>query len=528
MTPDEEAEAEIEIARARALKARTAPSPVAPEDEAGVAALNERQRSGGSPAERRWGQIVSFLSGSPAFGTVSRAADSLTGQNSQRSAQRATEQFSPKLAGVPVLPVLGGMVATAPAGAANIAPRAGAALLGGRAAMGARVGLQAGIGGAQAADRGGDAGDVALGTGVGAVAGGLGEGVGAGLSRLGQAARPAMEKFANTQAVKALLGGGAMVNRLKNQLGVGSEAEMQALGADVRGLGVLSAGPIPRSAQGVNEAVQGRMAGEGAEIGRIRELADALVASGKASPPDAVKLAQAYERGVLGAARIADEAEVAPDVAARSIRLIQQATPKQGGVPTTEGGTFKGMWDQTSNMQKSAFSSLDPPVTQAARKTLERAGVRSARDELATQMEGAVGPDEMASLREAMKRYSTAARIADTVEDTAGRATSRNAIGLGDHQLAQTVGATGPVGLGVAGLSSLVRGRANSAAATYAPMLGRAAGPALGVAGGVSRFAAPAAARQSISDPLGPLREYLGLSPEERLDASAQAFGGSK
>lgn len=489
----------------------------------------ERMIGEPTPRERRWGQIVSFLSGSPLFGTVARASDALTGQRSVESARRATEQFSPKVAGVPVLPLAGGLAATAPAGAAQIAPRAGAAVLGGRAAMAARAGLQGGIGAVEGADKGRDASDVAIGAGAGLVGGALGEGVGAGLTRLGQAARPALERFANTQAVKALLGGGTMVNRLKNQLGVGSEAELQSLGRDVRGLGVLGR-VVPKSAGGINEAVQGRMAGEGAEIGRIRELADSLVASGAADAPDAARVAQAYEAGVRSAADIADKAAVAPEVAQRSMRFLEQGaswSPNPNAVLPTKGNTFQGMWDQSSAMQRSAFSSMDPPATQAARKSLERAGVMSARNELANQMESAVGPDEMAALREAMKRYSTAARISDVVEDTAGRATARNAIGLGDHQLAQTLGATGPLGGAVAGLSSVVRGRGNAAAALYAPRIGAMAGPALGLAGAGARFATPEAGRQSISDPLGPLRQYLGLSPEERRESDVAAFEAS-
>ncbi len=506
MTPEEEFEA--------------APSPEAEFDaappEPSTEPLPPVVQPGPSLRERILGSLVSFTSGSPLFGTVADAAGALGvggrgGSGLRRDAEQATKQFSPTVAGVPVLPVLGSVAATLPAGAARIGT------LGVGASRAARVGLQGGIGAVSAADRGGDAGDVALGTGAGLVGGAGGELVGAGLSRAAEAVRPAATAAANRFAVKALLGGGTMVNRLKNQLGITDEAGMQALGADVRSLGVLGAGPIPRSAGGINEAVQSRLASEGSEIGRIRELADALVASGKASPPDAVQLAQAYEAGVRGATRIADEAAVAPEVMARSSRLIEQATPKLGGVPTTEGGTFKGLWNQTSAMQRSAFSPMEPPATQAARKALERAGVQAARGDLAKQMESAVGPDEMRNLAESMRRYSTAARISDVVEDTAGRAAARNAIGLGDTQLAQTVGATGPVGLGVAGLSSLVRGRGDAAMALGLPVAARVARPLLSAADPAARLGAPAVGRdvvnRSVADPLGPLRQYLDPGP---------------
>lgn len=481
-----------------------------------------------STKERILGSIASFASGSPLFGTVSRAAGALgVGGGAgelQRSAQRATEQFSPKVAGVPVLPVAGGIAATLPAGAANIAPRAGAAALGARGAMAARTGIQGLLGGVQSADRGGDVGDVAIGAGAGLASGALGEGAGAGLTRLGQAARPAMERLANSQSVKALLGGGAMVNRLKTQLGVTDDAGLQSLGRDVRDLGVLGTGPIPRNAQGINEGIEGVLASSGEEIGRIREFADALVASGKASPANEVQMAKAYESGVFGASRLADQADVAKEVADLGNKFVRQATPPLGGVPTTEGGTFKALWDQSSRMQRSAFKPSDSLGEALAKRELARAGVQSARNDLAQQMEGVVGPDEMRNLVEAMKRYRTAARVSDVTADTAARNVAKNTFGLGDNALVQSMGLTGPAAAAALPFVSLVRSRGNAAAAMYAPILGRAAGPALGLAGAGARMGAPAATRQSIADPLGPLRQYLGLSPEEQREANIKTF----
>jgi hypothetical protein len=366
--------------------------------------------------------------------------------------------------------------------------------------MAARTGIQGAIGGVTAADRGGDAVVVALGTGAGLVGGALGEGVGAGLTRLGAAARPYLEGVANSQAVKALLGGGTMVNRLKNQLGVTDEAGLQALGKDVRGLGVLGFGPIPRGPRGINEGVEGVLASTGDEIGRIRELADALVASGKASPANAVEMAQAYERGVLGASRLADQSDVAQEVAAQGAKFIRQATPPLGGVPTTEGGTFKALWDQSSRMQKGAFKPTDSLGDALAKRELSRAGVQSARGNLSQQMEGVVGPDEMSNLAEAMRRYSTAARVSDVTADTAARSVARNTFGLGDSALVQTMGLTGPAAAAALPLVSAVRSRGNAAAAMYAPYLGRAAGPALGLTGAAARRGAPAATRKQEFD----------------------------
>lgn len=472
-----------------------------------------------SSREKNLGRLVSFTSGSPAFGPVAGLAGLMRGQgytkgrlDTQRQAERATQQFSPKIGPVPVLPLLGGMVATAPAGAARIGGTlGGVALNTARASQLARVGLQGGIGAAQAAGSGrssllegdvaGTLKDVGIGLGAGLAGGALGEGVGSALGTLAARAAPAAERLANTAAVKALLGGGTMVNRLKNQLGVGSEAELQALGREVRGLGVLGGGPgglFPRSVQGVSGGIQGRLAGEGAEIGRIRDLADSLVTSGKADPADAQKIAEAYVQGVKGAVSIADESAVAKDVLGRAQRIVEQASPSPGEIPTTQGGTFRGLWDQTSSMQRGAFSPLEPAVSQAAKKTLERAGVQSARGELGRQMGEVIGPDEAAILRDSMRRFSTAKRVSDVAEDSAARATARNAIGLTDQNFGTMAGQSIPgAALPVSALSSLLRGRVNSATALYAPTAARLGGPALGLTGAAATLGIPSAARQS-------------------------------
>ena len=498
----------------------------APQETAPPSYGDEPGRKIGEPTdrERRWGQIVSFMSGSPLFGTVSKAADSLTGQTSQKSAQRATDQFSPKVAGVPVLPVLGGMVATAPAGAASIAPRAGAALLGGRAAMGARVGLQGGLGAVQAADQGGGAGDVALGAGAGLAGGALGDGAGVGLSRLGQAARPFADRVASSQAVKALLGGGTMVNRLKS-MGVTDDASLQSLGKDVRELGVLTNRVgFPRNAQGINEGVEGVLAAEGSEIGRVRKLADEYVTAGKAPAPNAVEASQAFEQSAKDAAKYASHTDNLGPVLEQGQSIVRQATPPLGGQPTTLGGSYEGLWGQTSRMAQSAYKPGDAIGDALAKRELSQAGVRGARQNLSKQMEGAVGPDEMDNLQDAMKRYSTAARVSDVTADTAGRSVAKNTFGLGDNALVQTMGLTGPAAAAALPLMSLVRSRGNAAVARYLPTAANAAAPGLGIAGAGARLGTPAAARESISDPMGPLRQYLGLSPEERNEANADAF----
>lgn len=535
MTPEdleiEIAEAEAAAAKAKASVAQSAPvappEPV-PGDEPG--------RKIGEPTarERRWGQIVSFMSGSPLFGTVSRAADSLTGRNSMATAQQASDQYSPKipkavplLGGAPVLPIAGGMVATAPAGAARVGGTLGGlALNTPRASMAARVGLQGAIGGAQTADRGGDAGDIAIGTGAGLVGGGLGEAVGAGLTQVGQRAVGPLRDFASSQAVKAILGGGQIVNRVKNQLGVRSEPQLQALGREVLDAKLLG-GPlgIPRTTVGINEANKAALQASGSVIGEGIETWDRLaaeeakkaLAAGQPSwtRPDTASAEDAFKRAATFEAQKTGTAPRAlPDVLAEGSALSEPNV-----------NTMRRLWDTKTQLGQQAFPANTPRLSE--RMKMMRAGQQAAARNIEQQLESRIGPDEMSSVRDAMKRYSLGKRIEGGVEDAATRDMAKSGPGMKDWQAAETMGLTGAPGFMAALASKFVRGRGNSALAMGADALGGVATPALGLAGGVSRFAVPAAARQSVADPLGPLREYLGLSPEERNEANTKAFEDS-
>jgi hypothetical protein len=462
------------------------------------------EQPGPSPKERVLGSIASFASGSPLFGLVSRASDSLTGQNSQKSAARATEQFSPKIpksvplvGGAPVLPLVGGMVATAPAGAASIAPKAGAALLGARGAMAARVGLQGGIGGVTAADRGGDAGDVALGTGLGLAGGALGEGVGVALSKLSPAARQWLREFAKSQAGKAILGGGNITNKLKSN-GV-SPAQFDDIAGEVLDSGLLGYGPIPRNAQGINQAVDSRLAAAGSEIGRVRELADDMVFRG-APGSNPAEVTQAYGRGAeMLAAKtgLGDHLDnLAPVINQGEVFTRQAAV-------TPKGGSFDALWGQTSRMANNAYKPGDALGEALAKRELSRAAVARAREQIARQMEGVVGPDEMAQHAAAMKDYAAMSKVSGFTEDAAARAAARNTVGLGDTQLAQTLGLTGSGAAAALPFISLVRSRANSGLAMGANQMSRATPMAAGAVGAVNRLATPAYGR-TVKDALDP------------------------
>lgn len=515
MTPEEE----FDAAPTPEEEFEAAPSPdTQPSMATDALPVAPAERKIGEPTERerRWGQIVSFMSGSPLFGTVARAADSLTGQRSMQSAKRATEQFSPKVAGVPVLPLAGGMVATAPAGAAKIGG------LGINAARAARVGLQGGIGAVEAADKGGGAGDVALGTATGLAGGAGGELVGAGLTRAGAAIRQPLSDFAESQAVKALLGGGQIVNRVKSALGVRSEPQLQKLGREVLNQGLL-AGPLgPRTTSGINDATKRMLAESGDVIGSAIETWDKQAADEAARA--AAQGLPSWTRPDTASARSAFDKAVAFEGAktGTAAQLVDQVMPIGSALEEPNVNTMRRLWDTKTQLGNQAFESGTARVGERAK--MLRVGQQAAARDIERQLESRIGPDSMDEVRDAMKRYSLGKRIEGTVEDAATREMSRSGPGLKDWQAAETMGASGPLGLPVAMASKLIRGRGNAAAAVGANAASKVAPTALGFGGGVSRFAVPEAARQSVADPMGPLRQYLGLSPEERRELDVETF----
>lgn len=519
MTPEE---AELELAEAEAAAQQPSMATDRLPEQPPERGIGEP-----TPEESRWGKIVSFMSGSPLFGTVADAAGAIGvggqgGQGLRREAQRATEQFSPKVAGVPVLPTLGGAVATLPAGATSIV-RAGVPM-GARAAMATRVGMQGALGGVEAVDKGGGVGDAALGVGAGLVGGAAGEGASIGLGKLAGAARQPLRDVAESQAVKSLLGGGQIVNRVKSQLGVRAEPQMQALGRQVLDEGLLTSGVgIPQTTVGINENVKRMLTREGGIIGQGVEEWDRLAAE------EAKKaLAQgmpSWTRPDTSSARQAFDAAATHEAqkTGTAMQSLKDVIGVGSALEEPNVNTMRRAWDTKTQLGNQAFAPGTARVTEKAK--MLRAGQQAAARDLERQLEGRIGPDMMSEVKDASRRYSLGKRIEGVVEDAATREMGKSGPGLKDYAAAETVGLTGAPGFAAAMLAKTVRGRGNATLAVGADALSRALPTIGGVgAGPVPKAATAETARQSIADPMGALRQYLGLSPDERRKRDAEAF----
>lgn len=445
-------------------KAPSAPAPASqPSMATDALPAQPTERKIGEPTdkERRWGQIVSFLSGSPAFNTVAKASDALTGQRSIESARRATEQFSPKVAGVPMLPVAGSMVATAPAGAARIGGTlGGVALNTPRASALTRVALAGGIGGAEAADRGGDPLDVALGTGAGA----LGAGVGEGLSRVGQrfvkGAASRVGDVVQGRAAKDVADVAGDVAKLEGQYGAAAQA-------------------LNRT----NENLTRQVAGLPSSSGSLLPAQTQQKALGTLTDPDTIAaLTEIAERDVTNL----------PGKTADYRRLQAASQAARAGAPQ-----------------------------EAAKRTSDYFNESLWGSEIAPRLSALGQRGGVATLAGGVSGLLGAGGAMATGQDPLKVGMMTGAAGFGS-----VMGGQGLLTMGRnlaksprmqrAGLEAAVTG----ASAMGAPL--RRMG-----ATGASVVGTRVNESKSVADPLGPLRQYLGLSPEERRERDVEAFEAS-
>lgn len=472
----------------------------------------ERMIGEPTPRERRWGQIVSFMSGSPLFGTVARASDALTGQRSVESARRATEQFSPKVAGVPVLPVLGGAVATSPAGAARVGGTlGGVALNTPRASAAARVGLQGLIGATQAADRNES---VALGTGAGLVGGALGEGVGA-------AASSGMKALAQRMGLRAM-GARAGITESLGRLGYETPEEGYALAEEALKSGVIRPG---RTASDVaNQAGEHQAYVSGPMIEDAIAQANASVAGG-AKPFDFDEAAWKAAENLMSRGRAApaplNPQEQAAGRGAMSMvrRIAETATPDN-----------LGSFSEANRLKQSLQNSINYGVNATKEsQQMQRAAAAGMRQSIEEQVARAAGDDVAETLSSANSRWGAMNDVKQIALDEARRQAQRK-FPLGTALMGAAAGGAGSqsvegglLGAGVTALGHYLSPRVPSTlafAGHKAAPVARAVAPYLG--------SAPASvARESVADPLGPLRQYLGLSPEERRESDVAAFEAS-
>ena len=191
-------------------------------------------------------------------------------------------------------------------------------------------------------------------------------------------------------------------------------------------------------------------------------------------------------------------------------------------VANTSPAPGTGSFSEANRLKRDMQGSVNYNTDAKLPIEMQRAAASGMRESVENQVSRSLGAEEADTLRAANRSWGLEEDVRGIAAEEAKRQAQRKIPFFSAALGGVAGGSTG-------GLAGGIGGAATMTAAHYlAPRLpsvmahaARAIAPAVGPASG-------RAAAESVADPLGPLREYLGLSPEERLDASAQAFGGSK
>lgn len=358
------------------------------------------------------------------------------------------------------------------------------------AMYGAKLGAASGLGHSESDSVLGVLGDTAGGAVAGGAAGSL---AGPAEYVFVRQLRPALERFANAQARKAVTPDPGLVDRLYN-MGYQTPEALDEFGQSVRDSGSLAFG---RSTGGIYEKALEKRNILGPEIGRFSEEAQQLVEQGVASPPNRDEAINAVKasikewadtdarRAVLSSV----EKRVLPAAGELKPPAPPEAPPPAAMTPVTSGSaptngyyvsrfpkppvvpevpveppptlTYPAFWQNKSQMQ----DALKPNELAKLGDEGYAAGVGGYTRNVWDQLERALGPSKMDDLRGLTEPYGANEEIIKLLSRAYTRAENRQPIGLGDaargEMVADATGIPGAKFIG-AGVSALLRPRWNS------------------------------------------------------------------
>ncbi len=340
--------------------------------------------------------------------------------------------------------------------------------------------------------------DTAIGAGIGA---GMGSVTGPAAYGWARHARPALQSLAASRAVAAVAPSASMANKLRTKLGVRTDGQQQQLGEEILDLGILR--PFGGAA-GANERNQAIQALEGANIGSFMDRADSLVEQGVARAPSrdlqrgivSRSLADAADTPVSRAALPAVEARLLENTGRDPVQAPAALRSMLGDLPWWDAerpSTFRELWKNKSQLQRA----LKPDEFSNEGQKLYNQGVGGYTRGVYGQVENALGPDEVANLRQSTQRFGASKKIDDFLVDQTTRKSVNQPISLGDAARGAAMEGTIPGGGGAAMfISAMMRGRTDSTIATGARAMSRMRPnvPAATIKGGSE------ATRQSLSE----------------------------
>jgi len=366
-------------------------------------------------------------------------------------------------------------------------------------ASGVATGALSGVGASEAEMPGDVASDALSSAAFGGAGGAVGSGVGA-------AAGAGLRKLSNMAALKALGVKAGISDSLKRR-GYETIEEGRALADDAMKSGVIR--PFRTAEDVAQQAAERQQYVSGPIIEDVMTQGNAAAKPfdfDEAAWTSAEKL---MSRGRPLPAPLNPQEQAVGRPALNMVKRIADTSTPEG----------LGSFSEANRLKQGLQNSVNYGLNATKESTqMQRAAAAGMRQSIEEQVARNVNPEAADALKAANQNWGTMEDIEQIATEEARRQAQRK------FPLMQTLmGGAAGAGASQSVLGGAVGGVAAAAAHYLGPRMPSTVAWGAQVAQPLTERFGPAASA-SIADPLGPLRQYLGLSPEERKKSSVQAF----
>ena len=366
-------------------------------------------------------------------------------------------------------------------------------------ASGTATGLLSGVGASDAEMPGDVAKEGLTGGAFGAVGGAVGAG-------LGRGAEVGLKKVSNMAALKAL-GVKAGISDSLKQRGYEALEEGRALADDTMKSGVIR--PFRTAEDVAQQAAERQQYVSGPIIEDVMTQGNAAPQAFDFDEAAWTAADKLMSRGRPMAAPLNPQEQAVGRPAMSMVKRIADTSTPEG----------LGSFSEANRLKQGLQNSVNYGLNATKESTqMQRAAAAGMRESIENQVARNVSPEAADSLRAANQGWGTMEDIKQIATEEARRQAQRK------FPLMQTLmGGAAGAGASQSVLGGAVGGMAAATAHYLGPRVPSTVAWGAAKALPMTERLGPAASA-SIADPLGPLRQYLGLSPEERKKSSVQAF----
>jgi hypothetical protein len=338
---------------------------------------------------------------------------------------------------------------------------------------------------------------------TGGALGGVGGAVGAGL---GAAAGTGLQKLSNMAALKAM-GVKAGISDSLKQRAYETIEEGRALADDAMKSGVIR--PFKTAEDVAQQAAERQQYVSGPIIEDVMTQGNAAPQAFDFEEAAWTAADKLMSRGRPRAAPLNPQEQAVGRPAMSMVKRIADTTTPEG----------LGSFSEANRLKQGLQNSVNYGLNATKESTqMQRAAASGMRESIENQVARNVSPEAADSLRAANQGWGTMEDIKQIATEEARRQAQRS-FPLGKALMGAAAGG----GASQSVLGGAVGGAAAAAAHYLGPRVPSTVAWGAAKSLPMTERLGPAAA-SSIADPLGPLRQYLGLSPEDRLKKAADDF----